>query len=79
MLARIRKAVVGAVTGGLGAGISFLAKAGLDGSVNGDDLGQAFGAAVAAALVIGGSVYATRNARTAVNGSDPAAGTYVGR
>lgn len=61
MLARIRKAVVGAATGGVATGIGYLAKAALDGSVNGDDLGQAVAAAVAAALASFGAVYATRN------------------
>jgi type II secretory pathway predicted ATPase ExeA len=77
MLARIRKAVVGAVTSGLGAGLSLLAKAALDGSVNAGDVSQAAGAAAAAALVALAAVYAVRNART-VNGPDPASGTYVG-
>lgn len=73
MLARIRKAVVGAVTAGLGAGISFLAKAAVDGTVHGDDVGQALAAAVGAAIVALAAVYGTRNAGT-VNGSDPAVG-----
>ncbi len=69
MFARIRKAIAGAITSGLGAGVSLLAKAGLDGSVNTDDVGQAAAAAVSAALLTLGAVYAVRNART-VNGSD---------
>lgn len=78
MLARIRKAVVGAVTSGLGAGIALLAKAGLDGSVNAGDVGQAATAALAFGLTTLAAVYAVRNART-VNGSDPAPGSYVAR
>jgi hypothetical protein len=79
MLARIRKAVTGAVISGLGAGISLLAKAGLDGSVNADDAGQAAAAAVAAGLAALAAVYAVRNARTVPGGSDPAPGTYTTR
>jgi hypothetical protein len=72
MLARIRKAVAGAITGGLGTGIAFLAKAALDGSVNGDDIGQALAAAAAAAVATLGAVYATRNGGgTNAVGSDP--------
>lgn len=79
MLARIRKAIAGAITSGLGAGITLLAKAGLDGAVSAGDVGQAATAAVAAAAVAFGAVYAVRNARTAPNGSDPAPGTYAAR
>lgn len=79
MLARIRKAIAGAITSGLGAGISLLAKAGLDGAVNAGDVGQAATAAVAAALATLAAVYAVRNARTAPNGSDPAPGIYQSR
>lgn len=81
MLARIRKAVVGAVTGGIATGIGLLAKAALDGSVNTDDIGQAVAAAVAAALATLGAVYATRNGGgTNTVGSDPEPSRpYIGR
>lgn len=70
---RIRKAINGAVTGGLATGIAYLAKAALDGSVHSDDVGQAFTAAAAAALATLAAVYATRNGgRTNAVGSDPA-------
>jgi hypothetical protein len=78
MLARIRKAVVGGLLAGLGTGISWLSKAGLDGSVNGDDVGQALGAASAAALATLSAVYATRNGGgTNTVGSDPAGGSSL--
>ena len=79
MITRIRKAIAGAITSGIGAGVALLAKAGLDGTVNAGDVGQAATAAVAAAAVAFGAVYAVRNARTATNGSDPAPGTYSSR
>lgn len=78
-LARIRKAIAGALTSGLGAGITLLAKAGLDGTVNAGDVGQAATAALAAGLAALAAVHAVRNARTAPNGSDPAPGTYSAR
>jgi tetrahydromethanopterin S-methyltransferase subunit D len=62
MLARIRKAIVGGVLGGLGAGVAYLAKAGLDGTVNADDISQALGAFVAAAAAAGYAVFKVRNA-----------------
>lgn len=70
MLARIRKAVVGGFTGGLAAGVAFLAKAALDGSVNADDISQAIGTFLAAGVVAGYAVYKARNANS-VNGSYP--------
>jgi hypothetical protein len=70
MLARIKKAVVGGFTGGLAAGVAFLAKAALDGSVNADDVSQALGTFVAAGVVAGYAVYKARNTGSA-NGSYP--------
>lgn len=69
MLARIRKAVIAGVLGGLGTGVAYLAKAALDGTVNADDVSQAIGAFVAAAAAAGYAVYKVRNSGT-VNGSD---------
>jgi hypothetical protein len=78
MLARIRKAVAGAITSGLGAGIALLAKAAADGTVGSGDVTQAFGAAVAAGLAALAAVYATRNGGgTNSVGSDPAGGSRI--
>lgn len=71
MLARIRKAAVAGGGAFLGAGASWLAKAAIDGTVSSDDVSQAIGAGVSAAVALAYAVYKTRNART-VNGSDPA-------
>jgi heme/copper-type cytochrome/quinol oxidase subunit 2 len=73
MLARIRKAVVGAAAAGLAAGVSFLAKAAVDGTVHGNDVAQALAAAIPAAIIALGAVYGVRNTGT-VNGSDPEVG-----
>lgn len=70
MLAQIRKAVVAALGGFLGAGASWLAKAAVDGTINSDDVSQAIGAGVSAAVALGYAVYKARNAGT-VNGSLP--------
>lgn len=80
MFARIRKALTGALISGVAAGVSLLAKAGLDGTVNSDDVGQAAAAAVAAALAGLAAVYAVRNGGgTNTVGSDPVAGSRLHR
>lgn len=76
MFAHIRKAVFAGVGGFVGTGISWLGKAALDGSVTGEDVSQAVGAGVAAALALAYGVYKTRNAGT-VNGSYQRGGAHL--
>lgn len=72
MLARIRKAVAGGFFAGLGAGVAYLGKAALDGTISADDVSQALGALLAAGAAAGYAVYKTRNKGAGlVNGSEP--------
>lgn len=62
MIARARKAAVAAAGAFLTAAVSALAEAALDGAVSGNDVSQAIGLGVAAAVALGWGVWRVPNA-----------------